>query len=134
MAFIYDALQVIIHLSQRERKFFVLKNAILKNWKISEGTSRREKCSMCFSAQRTPTKSFALFILDLFVFVIYFVDFGLYFFFLFTFSAYKKKEKVPKRKKNQLVFQNSSSSLWFFEPLFAKQTFASLWLVCAYSA
>ena len=56
---------------------------------------------VCVNAQRTPTKSFALFILDLFVFVIYFVDFGLYFFFLFTFSAYKKKEKVPKRKKNQ---------------------------------
>ena len=89
---------------------------------------------MCFNARRMLTKSFALFILNLFVFVIYFVDFGLYFFFLFTFSAYKKKEKVPKRKKNQLVFQNSSSSLWLFEPLFATQTDASPWLVCAYSA
>jgi len=64
--------------------------------------------------------------LDLFVFVIYLVCLGLYFFFLFTFNAYKKKEKVPKRKKNQLVFQNSSSSLWFIEPLFAKQTLTSL--------
>ena len=52
-----------------------------------------------------------LYVLDLFVFVIHLVCLGLYFFFLFTFNAYKKKEKVPKRKKNQLGYQNSSSSL-----------------------
>ena len=75
------------HLSRRERKFFVLKNAILKNWKISEGTSRREKCSMCFNAQRMLTKLFALFVL------------GLYFFFSLL-GVNKEKKKYQEKEKS----------------------------------
>ena len=58
----------------------------------------------------------------MFVFVIYLICLGLHFLSLFTLGANKKRKKVPKKEKNQLVFQNSSSSLCPVRALFAKQT------------
>ena len=68
------------HLSRRERKFFVLKNVILKNWKISEGTSRR--------------------VFYLFAFIIIPFVLDLYFFSSFT-LAKKRRKEVPRKEENQ---------------------------------
>ena len=52
-----------------------------------EGTSRREKCSMCFNAQRMLTKLFTLFVLDM------------YFFFSLL-SVNKEKKKYQEKEKS----------------------------------
>ena len=68
------------HLSRRERKFFVLKNVILKNRKISEGTARR--------------------VFYLFTFIIIPFVLDLYFFSSFT-LAKKRRKEVPRKEENQ---------------------------------
>ena len=77
----FVTLYVTIHLSRRERKFFVLKNVILKNRKISEGTSRRE-------------------FFNLFDFIIISYVLDMYFFSSFTWAKKRRKE-VPRKEENQ---------------------------------
>ena len=96
----------------------------------AEDENQYEFMNIRFSGEETSSRDF--FNLFDFIFISFVLD--MYFLSLFTLGANKKRKKVPKKEKNQLGFQNSSSSLYPVRALFAKQTFTSPWLVCAYSA
>ena len=89
MVFICDILQAPKYLSRRDAK------------RICATKSSRLQIFTPFYFEKMFVFVIVLYVLDLFVFVIYLVCFGLHFLSLFTLGANKKRKKVPKKEKNQ---------------------------------